>query len=145
MNKLNNKIDFNKHNIVVFGRDKNINSKFVQDIFYKEFDITKEVFFFDELFDGFECFPEEPTLGGTIKLRNNVIDGVKSTLVSIIIGKRRGLTLIVDFSLNALVENECIDLLRELVNTDSGCNLIITCEDPAELKDFNFDVSVDFN
>lgn len=46
-------------------------------------------------------------------MRNNNIDGLRTALISILSG-RKGLTLIVDFSYQYLVENGCIGMLKAL-------------------------------
>ena len=133
-----NDVEFDKNNVLILGKDNDKN-KFIEDIFCKELLEDKEAFFFDESFNGIEYFPKEPKLGGLVKVRSNIIDGLKTYLISIVMGKRRGVTIIVNSSINTLIENECIDLLRELVNEDSGCNLIICCDGLHTLNDFNFD------
>lgn len=139
-----NDVEFDKNNVVILGKDDDKN-KFIEDIFYKELLEDKEAFFFDESFEGVEYFSKEPKLGSLVKVRSNIIDGLKTYLISIVMGKRKGVTIIVNSSINTLIENECIDLLRELVNEDSGCNLIISCEELSTLNEFNFDGYIDFD
>lgn len=140
MEKFNiNNVEFDKNNIIILSNDETYKNKFIEEIFYKKLSDNKEAFFFDEEFNGMEYFPKEPKLGGLIKIRSNIIDGLKTYLVSIVMGKRRGVTIIVKSSMATLIENGCIDLLMELVNSDSGCNLIISCEDLSTLNNFNFD------
>ena len=134
-----NNLDFNKDNVLVCGEVDSCKSSFVQDIYYNRFSEEKEVFFFDEFFNGVEYKPENPSLGGIIKMRNNSVDGLKTILTSIVVGGRTGLTLIIDFSFDILVENNCLDMLKDLTKSSNGCNLIMTCRDFEELKDFNFD------
>lgn len=137
MEQLNiNNVEFDKNNIVIFN---NNDKKFLEEIFYKKLSLDKEVFFFDELFNGIEYFPKEPQMGGLVKVHSGLIEGLKTYLVSIVMGKRRGISILVNSNINTLIENECIDLLREIVNSDSGCNLIISCDDSSILNDFNFD------
>lgn len=145
MEQLNiSSVDFNKSNVLMIYKDEKEKNKVIEEIFYKKLSDDKDVFFFDESFDGIEYFPKELKLGGLTKVRSNLIDGLKTYLVSIVIGKRRGVTIMVNSSINALIENGCIDLLRELVNSDSGCNLIIYCDDLSTLDDFNFDGYISF-
>lgn len=145
MQQLNiNNVEFDKSNIIILGRDNDNAKKFLEEIFYEKLSSDKEVFFFDESFDRVEYFPEEPQMGGVVKIHSNLIDGLKTYLVSIVMGKRRGVTIMVNSSVTTLIENECMDLLRELVNNDSGCNLIISCEDLATLNNFNFDGYISF-
>ena len=134
-----NNLDFNKDNVVVCGEVDSSKSSFVQDIYYNRFSEEKVVYFFDEFFYGVEHKPENPSMGGIIKMRNNSVDGLKTILTSIVVGGRKGLTLIVDFSFNVLVENNCLEMLKDLTKSNNDCNLIITCKDLEQLKGFNFD------
>jgi hypothetical protein len=134
-----NNLDFNKDNVLVYGKDGSSKSSFVQDIYYNRFSEEKEVYFFDEFFNSVEYKPENPSMGGIIKMRNNSIDGLKTILTSIVVGGRKGLTLIVDFSFNVLVESGCLEMLKDLTKSNNDCNLIITCNDFEELKDFDYD------
>ena len=74
-------------------------------------------------------------------MRNNNIDGLRTALISILSG-RKGLTLIVDFSYQYLVENGCIGMLKEMSNLDCDCNLIMTCQDLKEIKSFKFNFMI---
>ena len=134
-----NNLDFNKDNVLVCGEVASCKSSFVQDIYYNRCSEEKEVYFFDEFFNGVEYKPENPSMGGIIKMRNNSVDGLKTILTSIVVGGRKGLTLIVDFSFNVLVENGCLEMLKDLTKANNDCNLIITCKDLEELKDFDYD------
>ena len=134
-----NNLDFNKDNVLVCGEVASSKSSFVQDIYYNRFSEEKEVYFFDEFFNGVEYKLDNPGMGGIIKMRNNSLDGLKTILTSIVVGGRKGLTLIVDFSFNVLVENDCLEMLKDLTKSNNDCNLIITCKDIEELKDFNYD------
>lgn len=147
MQQLNiNNVKFDKSNIIILGRgnDNDNVKKLLEEIFYEKLSSDKEVFFFEESFDRVEYFPEQPQMGGVVKVRSNLIDGLKTYLVSIVIGKRRGVTIMVNSSVDTLIDNECMDLLRELVNNDSGCNLIISCEDLSTINSFNFDGYISF-
>ena len=134
-----NNLDFNKDNVLVCGEVASCKSSFVQDIYYNRCSEEKEVYFFDEFFNGVEYKPENPGMGAIIKMRNNSVDGLKTILTSIVVGGRKGLTLIVDFSFNVLVENGCLEMLKDLTKANNDCNLIITCKDLEELKDFDCD------
>lgn len=145
MQQLNiNDVEFDKNNIIILDKYNDNTKKFLEEIFYEKLSSDKAVFFFNESFDGVEYFPKEPQMGGVVKIHSNLIDGLKTYLISIVIGKRRGVTIMVNSSIDTLIENGCMDLLKELVNNDSGCNLIISCDDLSAINDFNFDGYISF-
>lgn len=136
-----NGINFNKDNILIISE---LGSNIMENIYSDCFDEDKEVYFFDENFNGIDYYPKTPSIGGIIKMRNSNISALKTTLISVVIGGRKGLTIMVDFSVSDLESLECLDMLRTLVNSDLDCNIIMFIKSRNEI-DFKFDYEIDLN
>lgn len=136
-----NGINFNKDNILIISE---LGSNIMENIYSDCFDEDKEVYFFDENFNGIDYYPKTPSIGGIIKMRNSNISALKTTLISVVIGGRKGLTIMVDFSVSDLENLECLDMLRTLVNSDLDCNIIMFIKSRNEI-DFKFDYEIDLN
>lgn len=136
-----NGINFNKDNILIISE---LGSNIMENIYSDCFDEDKEVYFFDENFNGIDYYPKTPSIGGIIKMRNSNISALKTTLISVVIGGRKGLTIMVDFSVSDLENLECLDMLRILVNYDLDCNIIMSIKSRNEI-DFKFDYVIDLN
>ena len=136
-----NGINFNKDNILIISE---LGSNIMENIYSDCFDEDKEVYFFDENFNGIDYYPKTPSIGGIIKMRNSNISALKTTLISVVIGGRKGLTIMVDFSVSDLESLECLDMLRTLVNSDLDCNIIMSIKSRNEI-DFKFDYVIDLN
>mgnify|MGYP004732697831 CR=1 FL=1 len=126
-----NGINFNKDNIIIISE---LGSNIMENIYSDCFDEDKEVYFFDENFNGIDYYPKNPSIGGIIKMRNSNISTLKTTLISIVIGGRKGLTIMVDFSISDLENLECLDMLRTLVNYDLDCNIIMSIKSRNEIN-----------
>lgn len=132
------KIDYKKDSGVIYGNLDSEKSKFLLDVYDNEYSKDDIVYLFGHSITSMEYEPENPGFDGIIKMKNNNIDGLRTTLTSIVVGGREGLTLMVDFPYQDLVESSCIEMLKDLVNFDKGCNLIMTAKDLEEVKEFNF-------
>lgn len=135
-------LDIRNDNILECNEDMNKLSNMMESMFRNIFSDNDTVYFFDECFNGLEVYPENPSMGGPVRMRNNDIEGLIAILRGVVIGGRTGITLMVNFKIETLKDNDCFNLLREFCNADNGCNLIMSCANVEELEDFNFDYKV---
>lgn len=129
-------INFKKDNVLICGK---LDSSLKDKIFRENYTDGDTVYFFDSGFTGVEYYPENPDMNSPIRVRSDNLDGIRSILISVLMGGRTGLTLMINYSLKILEEAGLIGELREFCNSDNDCNLIMMLETEEVPSGFNFD------